>query len=454
MNRTVRKLKPYCIALSSALWLASVALAQQNDNNNSENRRPALPAGYVNIGATTPENTILFEANGQASYDDNVFANNADRVGDMFTQLGAHVGMNIQASRGSFLMDYFPTYIFYANHSGYDSGSHELHLDGQWFMTRHWQIEAQDFTVYRSGLFGSYDAANFTNQTSGLDPSLNTTIYAPLARELSNQARVNVRGQLSKRSEIDVWGAFLDRNFGSVANAPTENLLDTSGGSGGMQYKHQVSRDVNVGVSYTHQHLTFGSSSRATFDDALLNIEWAIRPTLTLSVFGGGQHTSVLDSFSVLLPLPGGPTVVTVSDAQKEWHGIGGGSVAKQFRHALVEVSAQRGATDGGGLLTSVMNTSESGHVQWGISRMWGVDVYAENAESVALSGILDSGSIRSQRVGVGVYHQFTSALGARFGYDFIRQRTDLAIPIVNNMDRDVVSFRLIYRFHEIPIGR
>jgi hypothetical protein len=85
---------------------------------------------------------------------------------------------------------------------------------------------------------------------------------------------------------------------------------------------------------------------------------------------------------------------------------------------------------------------------------MWGVDVYADNAESVALSGILDSGSIRSQRVGVGVYHQFTSALGARFGYDFIRQRTDLAIPIVNNMDRDVVSFRLIYRFHEIPIGR
>ena len=402
-------------------------------------------------------NAVILDVIGGASYTDNVFANNLDRVHDILFNAGGNFIFNENRSRYDINLDYRPSLIAYRQYSGYDQVNQDLGFQGLYRATPHFDMQVQDTTAYFRGTF-EIPVAETSFSPIAAAPSLNQTVFTPLVDEFSNETRADAVDRISPNGTIDLFAAFEDRRFGNVSSSgSSENLFNTLGGSGGLTYTYRLNRTLSLAPSYIYQSLEFGSSSRGTFNSATLTLTWKATPTLTFSVFGGAQHTRVIEDFIIEIPEPGNPRVdafTGVNDNFANLYSEYGASITKDVRHFQFQISGRHTATDGGGVLTSVIDTYEDAAVRWDISEHWEARLTGENSATLALSPAFSNGKVQSQDGGFALVRHFTPRLSAQLGYDYTRQRVAGAVPFFVNMDRNLASFSITYRLADFPLGR
>jgi hypothetical protein len=163
------------------------------------------------------------------------------------------------------------------------------------------------------------------------------------------------------------------------------------------------------------------------------------KPTLSLSLFGGPQHSDTI-----------GFGVVPVN----MWSPSGGGSLSWQGQHTSASINVSRRISDGGGLQGAVTSTSTDAKLRRQLSRNTSVTVgaaYATNDVLASLPGFDTSGHSLSGTTGL------QRALGEHFnltlGYLRSHQTYNNIAAIANGPDRDRVWLSVAYQFQR-PLGR
>lgn len=442
-------------------WLITppFALSQEADPQNSvaqaQSQKQSKPAYAAYSVEETKQNEFIMDFTTGASYNDNVLANNLDRVPDTLFSIGGLFGVNERKSRYDMTLIYRPTFIGYRQLGHYDQLNHDINFQGTYHATPHLDLNLQDATDYYRGLFET-PVAEMPFSPTAPPPNLNQTVFTPLVNEFSNQTRVDAVDRLTPNGAADVYAAFEDRTFGSLPTS--EGLFNTVGGAVGLTYTYHLSRAWSVAPSYSYQKLLFGSSSQVTFHSASLNVTWNATPTLTIAAFGGAQYAELNESPAAeafvsrnslqLLISSTGPIYV------QGWYPEYGASITKDIQHFQFELSGRHVETDGGGVLTSVINTQQDLQLRWELSEHWEARVSAENSDTLALSPAYSNARVQSQSGGFALERRFTPRLSAQLGYQYTRQRVGGTLPFFFNMDRNIASFSVTYRIKDVLLGR
>ncbi len=397
-------------------------------------------------GQVSLPNVLVLDANLETFFDDNVQSTNSARHRDLGFLLGPGIGFRRQGKQLTVALRYQPEFRLYYN--GSDSIDQSLQLDANYQVTSHFALRARGNAFYRRGIFLVPSSDQFMPELGG-PGILNQTVFTPRAREFAYNARFDATYQLTRRTSMAVFGGLLKRDF-SRDSRVTQGLRNTDGESGGLQYNYRLTPHSSVGIAYVYQELRFESPTRIQVHSALLSYGLQLSRSLTLDLFGGPEYSRLHDRITLAFPL----FKIQVDIFRPDWHWAAGGTLIKRSEKTVFQFNAQRQVSDGGGLLGPVTASSFAGSVRRKFSNHWDAIWKAGYARNGSLASGLFSGTLQTETAGMTLERLINEKLTARFGYDFIRQRSNANAPGLANIDRNIVYAGLFYRFDQIPLGR
>jgi hypothetical protein len=202
-----------------------------------------------------------------------------------------------------------------------------------------------------------------------------------------------------------------------------------------------------------HQNLRYGDSLDK-IESAFLTFTWQGKSGVTASLYGGPQYARLNDSLFLPNLSSGTATSFLARETAVKWNGGAGASLGWHSARTVVQVSAQRFISDGGGVFTSVMGSSESFEVRRYLVRHWDLLLTGVNAQSKALSTLFGGAMLNGQTGRLMIERQIAANLVAQVGYLAGRQRVAGTYPFQVDMNKNYFSLGLIYRIGRIPLGR
>lgn len=386
-----------------------------------------------------------------SSYDDNVFGNNAQRVGDVDLMVGPSLGLRRDGKRFSAGLSYQPYLRMYRKASIQNAADQFGGLDLSYQASPRLSFRARGGGSYITGIFQPSQGSEFISEL-GSPSSLNQTVFIPTSREVTWSARGDLIYQLNVRDSFDVFGGQAAMEF--LPQTPNRNqgvLQNTRQSNAGLLYQHRLSPHTTVGINYMFQDIRFWPASRTLVHSGFLTYAQQFSPSLTLSLFGGPQYTYLND----MLRLPLGPFTLQVPVAQAQWNWAVGGSLTKRENNTVFQFSAGHQVSDGGGLIGGVSSSSVTASVRRRLARTWDATTSVGYAKNSSLgSALFLQGTYDSFTAGAGLEHALAERVSLRVAYDFVRQRGSGQAPLLGNFDRDIFSVQVSYWIHQIALGR
>ena len=139
---------------------------------------------------------------------------------------------------------------------------------------------------------------------------------------------------------IGISGTFTNLHYSNPAEVP--GLYDSGSKGGSVFYTHRLSGRHYVGATYEYQMLLaypVGFRAQTTTNGLMLFYSIYLKPTVSLSFFGGPQYSDTQESIA--------PTL-------RSWSPAAGASLAWQERQTNFAVSYSRMIAPGGGLVGAV----------------------------------------------------------------------------------------------------
>jgi hypothetical protein len=385
-----------------------------------------------------------------SSYDDNVFGNNAQRVSDVDLMVGPSVRLRRDGKRFSAGLSYQPYLRMYRRASIQNSADQSLGLDLGYQATSRLSFRARGSGSYLTGIFQPSQSSDFFSEL-GSRSNLNVTVFSPITRNFTWNARADLTYQLNVRDSVDVFGGQAAMNI--LPQTPNQNLgvlQNTRQTNAGLLYQHRLSPHTTVGVNYMFQDIHFLPASKTLVHSGFLTYAQQFSPSLTLSLFGGPQYTNLNDIVTLAL----GRFTFQVPIAQGQWNWAVGGSLTKQEHNTVFQFSAAHQVSDGGGLIGGVSSSSVGASVRRRLARTWDATTSAGYAKNSSLGSGIPRGTYDSFTAGAGLEHALAEKVTLRVGYDYFRQRGTGQAPLLGNFDRDLWSIQISYWFHQIALGR
>src|SRR6266700_7080797 len=387
------------------------------------------------------------------THDDNIFSNNANRRSDSAFQGGAFLNLWKTRPLWSVGLEYRPTILLHETATAINALDQGLKLDGIYSLRRnlqfHWKESVLYSVYYTAGVLESASNEYFSLPTGPPPGTLNSTLITPLIPELTNQSELGVIYDISRRSLFEVSGNYAFREIPG-ATSSTLNLFNTQSSTGGFGYQYRLTRHFTLGFRYLFQQFRYGvvrDDAHNTFLTAL----WQMGPHVVVSIFGG-------PSFSItggLLAIPSanaGASGTILSSAALSTTGAGkwgtgaGGTPTLQSDPTVLRLTAQRLIADGGGLLTTVVNSYEGAELRHRLASSWDLVWMASNARSIALQGFLGRGTADTQSAAMALEHSLFENLSVHFEYDFVRQRVNQYVPFAADVDDNRYTVGILYR--------
>jgi hypothetical protein len=296
---------------------------------------------------------------------------------------------------------------------------------------------------------GVYPALTGQQAVAGapLPTALNSFIYPPTLRSLTNTPGVDLTFAKSSHTSLTLSGNFNQRKFATQAGSG-QPLYNDTGVSGGVRYQYRVTIHTTFGFLLLYEDSTYeglGGLSirqRSQIASTVFSVDSRLSPTLTVSFFGGPQYVKTLGQ-----TLPG-------NGVPGQMAGSGGGSITKEVRSTAFNLAVQRAITDGGGIFTSVVNTNVSFGVRRRLVGRWQANLTGGLAEEDASA--LQLGNGKADTVSGGV--DFVRPIGGgktnfRISYNTIHQTTKGGLPDLLNFDRNQVTIAFDFQLKAIPVG-
>ena len=422
------------------LWMCGSLAAQ-----TQEPLPPEGPRADSRYADDVPANGgAAVELDSKITRNDNILSNNENRVGDNAFQEGALLDVWKTTPLWNLEITYHPTALFYQTYSAFNALDQNFKLDGGYHASPNLQFRWTESFQDTTGILESPSNEYFSLPT-GPPPSLNATLFTPLARELANQTELHVVYDISHRSSIDVSGSYAFINFSGVGNS-APNLFNTQTGTGGLSYQYRLTRHFTIGGRYLFQEFHYGQGSPDGTQSMFLTALWEMRPHVTLSFFGGSQFSTAGGLFLLPMANVSAPGNAPPSGPAKEWVPAGGASLTLRSDRTVLRLTAQRLITDGGGLLTTVMNQYEGMELRRRLGYHLDLVLTAANARSVALFESPGNGAVDTQSAGIAIEHPVFEDLNIHFEYDFLRQRINQFVPFEANANINQYTVAISYR--------
>jgi hypothetical protein len=403
-------------------------------------------------GQEMPSNVILLSAGSEAGYDSNVLGGTGSgHTGDEIYSFGPHFSVLHQGLHFMLEVDYQPYFQMYQRVTQYDHVNQTLAFDTKIKLTSQWTLHVRDSFARQTGLYQPELGDTFV---TGLGPptTLNTSIYTPFASERDNNVRFDIGYQGSTRSSISFFGAYGQRDYSGQPSG-TQQLLNTQNVSAGWQYTYRLSAHATFGATVMFQRfnssgaLPLGGASRVTTASVLGSLGWHVRPTVTISAWGGPQYS-----------IPEGTVEAGSSVAQSVSNQLGwaaGGTISKQAGRTALLITANRMVSDGGGYLAYARSSTLDFGLRRHLARRWDASLDLMAAQNNSFDIGFGSGNFKTQNAAVGFQHPISDKLSAHITYNFMRESSGGAVqPFGIGFDRSRVTAGVSYQLKGIPIGR
>jgi hypothetical protein len=415
---------------------------------------PAAPMTYGGsattplqfAGAATPTNVVTITTGVSTLYDDNVLSGNSGRASDEALSFDARLGVARKTEHVTISFDYMPFYTLYRQFNYLDRVNHAATLGMNFQLSSRFMLGLRDTFSYQNGIYPTIAGQPILAGPAS-PTALNSSIYSPTARTLMNTPGLSLTFMKSSRTSLTLSGSYSQRKFGGEAGVGQPLYNDTSV-SGSLQYQYRVTEHTSFGFFLLHGDSTyqggqiFGNRQRSQTESGYFSVSTRLSPTVTVTFFGGPQYFHTLGQSSVGGGLSGG------------FEGSGGGSITDEVRKTALVLSFQRAISDGGGLYTSVINTSASFGVRRRLVGRWEASWSGSADQSDTSILHLGTGEIESVTGMFTLSRPMRGGSTFRIGYDTIHQLTKGSLPATAGLDRNEVTIGFDYQLKAIPVGR
>jgi len=420
--------------------------AQTSSSDQGSGYGTGIQSPLQFAGENAPENLVNLSFGAAAFYDDNVLGSNSDRVGDEALSLSSRFGVSRQTEHVSLNFGYNPFFHLYRQFSQYDQLNQSADLSLALHLSPRFILGLHDGFGY---LYGGYPTLTEQPILSGTTPptSLNQLILPYTIRTLSNVAGLNLTFEKSRRTSITLSAGYnLDR-FGNQGGVG-QPLYNGKGASGGVTVTYLISEHTGLGFHLLHQDDTyrggsiFGYEDRTQIESGLFFVKSQLSPKLTVTLNGGPQYVHTLG-------LSSGEAGVA-----EGFYGAGGGSVTEEVRSTALTFSIQRNVSDGGGLYTSVINTSANLGVRRRFVGRWEADLHGGAARGDTQ---LSQAATENTDVAIGGIDFRRPVLNGsmlHISYATMHELNKGTLPVFHGFDRNQVSIGFDFRVKAASLGQ
>jgi hypothetical protein len=299
---------------------------------------------------------------------------------------------------------------------------------------------------YQNGIFQSLTGQPILSGL-GSPTALNQTLLPYVTRTLSNATGLDLTFVKSGRTSLTFSGGYDRRQFTNQGTAG-QQLYNSWGMSGGLEYKYRLTEHTNLGLVFIHQDSTFrgsgvlGNSLRFQSESPLISVASRLSPTVTVTIFGGPEYIRMLGQSAAGSPVTG------------QLEGSGGANITKEVRQTALSLSVQRAVTDGGGVYTVVKNTSMDLGVRRQLFGRWQAAVHVGAARANTSLLQLSSGTTDALLAGIDLARPLSGGATLHASYEAAHETSSGVLPYLANFDRNRVTIGIDYRFKAIPLGR
>jgi len=397
-------------------------------------------------GESAPANQFSLSMGASTLYDDNIWANNADRLGDEALSFTSDLDVSRQTEHLTINFDYVPFFMLYRQYDQFDRLNQSASLGLTYRLTSRFNLGLHDTFSYQNGAYPSLAGQQILSGPAS-PTALNQMIFAPTTRTLSNMAGLDLTFVKSPRTSFTFSGGYNLLKFGSQTGA-NQPLYNDNGMSGGLGFQYRVTAHTSLGFLLLYQDTTyqggqaFGNRQRSQIESAFLSVGFRLSPTITATIYGGPQYVRLI----------GGAEASAGTSGQ--FHGAGGGSITKEVKGTALDLSLQRSISDSAGLYTAAINTNASFGVRRRLVGRWEANLYGGAAR--ADTSLIQFADARTDALSGGIDFSRPIRGGSviRVSYYTTHQVSKGNPPILAAFDRNQVTIGFSYRLKTISLGR
>jgi len=346
------------------------AVAQQLDPSQSASTDDSMPAALAGRGVRRmpldERATANYVTGGIAitqMYTDNIEFSTTGQLSDLSYSIDPHIALDYSSPKLSYDAAVAAGFVVNRKLNERNQATQNGAFDLSYHLSQFWVLRLDDSFRNTTGLWSGSDSAGVSSVSAGLGPvqqpnrSLFTfghfrenTVLAELSAQFSATAYGGIRGE-----QTHTW-------FPSGASDPVVGALYGGNSySAEMFYNHQFSRRHWGGVTVRAGRYDLSQSLGRTDTGSLLFMyAVALRPTMTLSFFGGPQ-LSVTSASDAVTPVPG--------FQRRLWSPNAGAVFSSETRKTSESLSFTHGVSNGGGLASAVTLDSADAQVAYRIAR-------------------------------------------------------------------------------------
>ena len=272
-------------------------------------------------------------------------------------------------------------------------------------------------------------------------------MIAPISPFLSNSGNVGLSYQFALNGMVGASGTFSNLHF--FNSAEVTGLADSNSQGGSVFYSLRAARLHYFGVTYQYQRLASSSATQGESETQTHAILFYYTlyptPTLTLSVFGGPQHSNTVQGALGGLPLP----------SAVAWNPSIGGSLSWQGQRTNVAVSYSHAISGGGGLSGAVKSDSANLSLRRQLARTFDASLSGGYAQNNILGSPLFGGSSDGHTISgtASLSKQLGEHLNLQIGYTRLHQHYSSVAVLAATPDTNRESISVSYTFSR-PLGR
>ena len=375
-----------------------------------------------------------------SAYDDNVEPGATGKpISDVSYSVWPTISLDQTRSRLHWVLSYSPGFTFYQKTSARNEADQNFATDFKYRMSPHVTLSLRDSFEKSSNLLNQ-PSSDLTSPVSGGVFVPNDSLIAPIADVLRNTGNATLTYQFSANGMIGASGTFTNLHYPTQAQVP--GLYDATSRGGSAFYNHRLSKMHYIGATYEYQmflaYPTVGQSETQAHSIFLFYTLY-LKPTLSVSVFGGPQYSDTVQ-FGV--------------PAMKSWTPAGGASLSWQGRLTSFAASYSRRISDSGGLSGAVHSNSADVSLRRQFTRTLSASVGADYGNNSVLT-VLPTFSTGGHTISgnASLQRQLGEHLNLAVQYARLHQSYIGIAAISNTPDRDRVSATIAYQFSR-PLGR
>ena len=257
---------------------------------------------------------------------------NGQPISDVSYSILPTISLDQTRSRLHWVFTYSPGFTFYQKTSSLNQADQNLGVNLSYRLSPHVTLSVRDTFLKTSNVLNQ-PISDLASPVSGGVSVPNNSVIAPIADTLTNNANVSITYQFSANGMVGASGTFTNLHYPNEAQVP--GLYDSSSRGGSAFYNHRLSKMHYIGVTYQYQmflaYPTVGQSETQTNSIYLFYTVY-LKPTLSISVFGGPQYSNT-QQFGL-------PTMTRVVSGGRREHELAG--EADQFCSQLLANHQQR----------------------------------------------------------------------------------------------------------------